>query len=595
MFTKLLYANEGNLELGEVGTEAIAELGKKSAYALPGTILFFIVLGLGVAFIAYLLLRREEEFSIPFTLTQVPNSAKALITFLIVALGLVHFFAMVTVYLHINVLYSSVEEYFFYMKPAELTAISHGHLFGHALMYTIVGGLFLLTKVKEKLKILVISIVFSGGILDVFSWWMIKYVSSRFEVFSMISGGMLVLGFAVMSLFILKEIWFQKINIKLGKSSLFLLLLITLLPYYLINPIYAQDEPIFDFESPELAAPLVKEEGLRVGPVSNINFGGLLDMRYIVPEGSAGGMVIHVDELVITANIGDNISLLAEQLLPTSVLESVVGDDHGFVYATIANLPGLPLGTALRVGRFRLKYGIDATIDAPANPVYPLVRKNLGFISDKALELAGFIGPIDYTIAVADGPDHIESTVYDDKGNPIGRINQEITNDSKPLVVRISGNVFSNFNLGLSHFRGESWQYINGMAGAGKHAFGGMVDRSTIIYKKRTTIDLAYRLWKLDLLAEYNQGEDFLAGKNPKVKGYYLRTDYAILPGQLGLLFQYDFWDDGRTGTNNEDSISMALTWYIIEQAFVRVAYTYNQLKNEDRKNTGVVQLYLPF
>lgn len=177
----------------------------------------------------------------------------------------------------------------------------------------------------------------------------------------------------------------------------------------------------------------------------------------------------------------------------------------------------------------------------------------------------------------------------------MGVINQGITDNSKPLLARISGNLLSNLNLGLSYFNGKSWQYINGREVKEKHAFGGMVDRSTLIDKERFIIDATYGLGKLDLLAEYTQGEDFISGEGPKVEGCYLRIDYAALPEQLELLFQYDFWDDGRPGTNNEDSISLALTWHTTEQSFLRVAYTYNQLDNFDRDNTGVVQLYLPF
>jgi hypothetical protein len=62
---------------------------------------------------------------------------------------------------------------------------------------------------------------------------------------------------------------------------------------------------------------------------------------------------------------------------------------------------------------------LDAVLDDPANPIYPLTRKNLGFISDKALELSGFFGDIDYTIGLANGPDHVEVVVKDANGSPI--------------------------------------------------------------------------------------------------------------------------------------------------------------------------------
>ena len=61
--------------------------------------------------------------------------------------------------------------------------------------------------------------------------------------------------------------------------------------------------------------------------------------------------MIHVNELVVSANVTDNISLLLEQLLPTSELISLVGDDHGFATALVSNLPYLPAGTALKIGR----------------------------------------------------------------------------------------------------------------------------------------------------------------------------------------------------------------------------------------------------
>ena len=100
---------------------------------------------------------------------------------------------------------------------------------------------------------------------------------------------------------------------------------------------------------------------MNLGPISNINFGGLLDLRYIASsDNKAGNLVIHVNELVVSANVTDNISLLLEQLLPTSELISLVGDDHGFATALVSNLPYLPAGTALKIGRYRFKYGVDA-------------------------------------------------------------------------------------------------------------------------------------------------------------------------------------------------------------------------------------------
>jgi len=364
-----------------------------------------------------------------------------------------------------------------------------------------------------------------------------------------------------------------------------------------------EEEGGLDLEAPQLETP-PSEEGLQVGPISNINFGGLLDVRYVLPSTTAGSMVIHVNELVITANVTDNISLLLEQLLPTSDMESLVGDDHGFATALISGLPLLPTGTAIKIGRYRFKYGIDAQLDSPANPVYSLVRKNLGFISDKGIELSGFFGPVSYYISALNGPDHVEKSAYDKEGHPIGVIKDSISNNSKPIALRLSAEPLRSLKTGLSYFEGVSWQYVNrmetmgehaGMEAAGKHAFGGVVDRSAVIFKRRYTADASYRFWKLDFLGEYTRGQDFLGRRRANVTGYYFRTDFSLFPNKFTLLAQYDFWDDGRDKTLNEDALSFAATYYLKSQVFLRIAYLYNQLREKEMDNIVVTQLYFPY
>ncbi|MBI4715034.1 MAG: hypothetical protein HY760_03700, partial [Nitrospirae bacterium] len=109
------------------------------------------------------------------------------------------------------------------------------------------------------------------------------------------------------------------------------------------------EEGGLQLEVPTLAPPPPAAPGL--GPFTNINLGGTLDYRFLIPtNGDSPTLGIHVNELFLTTNIGDNISILAEQLLLTSDMETVVGQDHGFVYAIFTNLPGLPSDLALKVG-----------------------------------------------------------------------------------------------------------------------------------------------------------------------------------------------------------------------------------------------------
>jgi len=337
----------------------------------------------------------------------------------------------------------------------------------------------------------------------------------------------------------------------------------------------------FDLDQKEPAA---DTKGLSVGPITNINFGGLLDLRYIASDGDAPNLMIHVNELVVSANVTDNISLLLEHLLPTTKLTSLVEDDHGFANAIITNIPLLPVGTALKIGRYRFKYGVDARLDAPANPLYPLVRKNLGFISDLGIELSGFFGPVTYNASMLNGPDHLEVPSI-----------VPIRNNSKPVAIRLAGELPGGLETGVSYFEGRSWPYMNGMHMEGAHAPGGVVDKSRLVFKRRLTADMAYRIWRLDILGEGNYGMDYADGMRATVQGYYGRIDFSLLPRRLVLSGQYDFWDDGLAETGDEHTLSGAVTYYMTSQVLIRAAYAYERLKGNPRPNTGTLQLYLPF
>lgn len=375
-----------------------------------------------------------------------------------------------------------------------------------------------------------------------------------------------------------------------------------------LNNAHAQG---FDFDSPNLDKPqeMKNTNDVSLGSFGGLNLGVLFDVRYMAIEGNSPGTIVHVNELNITGNIGDNISILAEQLLPTSRLSGIedqVGDDHGFVYAIFSNLPLLPSGTAFKIGRFRFKWGIDAVLDAPTNPIYPLTRKNLGFISDKGIELAGFFGDLDYTLGLADGPEYVEEVVEDSGGAPIGVINKSVRNNSLPLFLRVSTK-FSSSKIGISYFDGNSWAYTNFMSpmpNASKRARhpGGMADRSMLYYRKHGAIDYLVKWEKFDLALEYSQGVDQDSNMNLtyNTRGYFSRLDYNIKPQSLSLQLQYDQYSDGRPGVKDEKSLSAGLQYFIHDQAFIRVGFMYNRLglSSSDQsgmiENIGFTQFYLP-
>ncbi|MBI5743582.1 MAG: hypothetical protein HY952_03450 [Elusimicrobia bacterium] len=365
----------------------------------------------------------------------------------------------------------------------------------------------------------------------------------------------------------------------------------------------------FNFDSPSLGEETPAKEAKAAaapGAVSNISFGGLFDVRYMALGGNAPGAMVHVDELVVTANIGDNISILAEHLLPTSRLagaDDIIQDDHGFVFALFSNIPYTPQGTAFKIGRFRFKWGIDAVLDSPSNMLYPLTKKNLGFITDRGLELSGFWGPVDYSAGLADGPEFVDNMVMDGAGNELGTVRRNVKNNSLPLLARLSTNVdFSRIlRLGTSYFDGVSWPYINDMTrmpgmGARTEMPGGMPDTTQLVYKQKWAADSTVKWKRLDLQAEYSQGKDrFTDGTKAHTRGCFGRLDYAFMPGKLLAQAQYDRFDDGLPLTKDEQAAGAGVQIFIHNQAFIRLGYILNRMAGSSRPNVGFTQFYLPF
>lgn len=325
------------------------------------------------------------------------------------------------------------------------------------------------------------------------------------------------------------------------------------------------EEEGLQLESPTLA-PAPPPASPSVGPFSNLNIGGTLDYRFLIPtNGDSPSLGIHVNELFVTTNIGDNIAILAEQLLLTSDLETVVGQDHGFVYAIFTNLPGLPSDLALKVGRLRFRYGIDAVSDAAANPARNLVYKNLGFISDKGIEVSGYYKDFDYTVAALMGPDFISS-------GPMGGIKEPSENNNRPVAIRLGYESPWDVKVGLSGFSGQAYRFVNGpMYDMDDMLTNGELDRSRLVLKRRGSLDLRYAIGRWDVAGEATIGRERDAGEAVDVRGYYARVDYLMVPQKLTALLQYDLWRDGLVGTRDDGVITAGLSYTPLDQVTLRL------------------------
>ncbi len=386
------------------------------------------------------------------------------------------------------------------------------------------------------------------------------------------------------------------------------------------------NEDVFSFDDSETTEDAGGSDFLG-GAFGDLIFGGALDIRRItrgkdlIPDRNnwdTGTTMIHVAELVVTTNVGDHVSLLGEQLLTTSQLGSQVADDHGFVYAILTGLPVLPKGASLKIGRFRHGFGIDTKSDAAANPLYNLVRKNIGFISDRGIQLNGFVGPISYTVSLADGPDSLRTVTDGTVASGIrigphgsgGGILKPIRNNSPPLFLHLNG-TFPLFGkriwFGGSYFDGNSYPF---------NPLNGDVNPSTLLYKRRFGIATSFKLWRFNLAAEWVRGQDTqllkylqiplsTEDRHANVEGYYWHVELPITD-TLDIRLKYDVWNPDteiyRTYTFNREhdeqvwsTLGGGLTWHFTEGALARIVYQVNNVEKSTRSATIVPQLLVEF
>lgn len=169
--------------------------------------LFSVYVVIGIALIIFMFFKKKKDWTPAVVLENFPSSAKAAITLGMIAYVLVHIFALLEVYLMTTVSFQSTSEYFHYMKLQKLAATSHAHFFGHGTMYLITSLIFVFSRLKESWKITLIALALSAGLLDVPSWWAIKYGGGQYEIFSAIAGMMSLIGWGIMTFRIFYELW----------------------------------------------------------------------------------------------------------------------------------------------------------------------------------------------------------------------------------------------------------------------------------------------------------------------------------------------------------------------------------------------------
>lgn len=145
-----------------------------------------------------------------FNLSKSPLGFKLLVSVFLFGYGLAQALGMTMAYIQTKVVNTSAEEYFSYLKATKLVSLSHPHFFGYATLYFLTGLLFLFTHQPKIIKTFLPGLVVLAALLDIVSWWGIKYVSPQIEILTLGAGIIFGGGFFYMALVILYELWLRK-------------------------------------------------------------------------------------------------------------------------------------------------------------------------------------------------------------------------------------------------------------------------------------------------------------------------------------------------------------------------------------------------
>lgn len=309
---------------------------------------------------------------------------------------------------------------------------------------------------------------------------------------------------------------------------------------------FAASAQNLNFDAPAVEQKKDSPVPKQVGPVSNINLGGAIDWRAVYQRGAKRPYVfIHVNEFVVSANVGEHIAISAEQLLLTSELGSVVGQDHGFVVVNLVQLPFLPTGMGIKLGRFRGKFGLDAQVDSPAN-IFPsqAVRSN-GLVTDLGVSIDYAFNDFEFFVEAFNGPDYKSQN-----GQKTGALV-----DKPPLQARFVYQPVSNAKIGISGFYGQTWDNQVSPSALDMGSLGSTLQSERTIERQRIAVDASYKFPLADVYAEGIYGRDTgrlaqpVDKKYTLAKGALLRTDVPLFrisnETRTKVAVQYDAWQDG--------------------------------------------------
>lgn len=219
IWTQTAWADDDGFDLlGEDFSEAaIVEVPPEPSlwlsHAAPiGLILFFFfIIWLNKVMVPF----RESRRSI--NLHEFPTGIKRGLAFAFGLYGIAFTFGALEIHAQLSY-YSSAEEYFEQMSYAKLVAFTHGHLFGFTTSFLIIGVPFSMQFNHLRYYQIIFPMGLASALIDVMSWWGIKYLHGNFEYVSIFCGIVFSLSYMYMLVAMIRVLIFPGWVLKSDKD-----------------------------------------------------------------------------------------------------------------------------------------------------------------------------------------------------------------------------------------------------------------------------------------------------------------------------------------------------------------------------------------
>src|SRR5438093_7609325 len=97
-----------------------------------------------------------------------------------------------------------------WVRTPLLIQTSHTHLFGQTLIAGLLGLIFLFSSLGERIKSVLLALPFVGTLVDVGGMWLTRFAAPAFSVLVIAGGSLFALGYTLIALIALYELWLKK-------------------------------------------------------------------------------------------------------------------------------------------------------------------------------------------------------------------------------------------------------------------------------------------------------------------------------------------------------------------------------------------------